>query len=122
MNEELQKALVDILNSVLAAKDFLVAEVPDVIQQLLLWKAAYSAISMLGFFALVSLIIWINKKQIEYIKKQDYWELGDHPEVMANLFQIFWIIPLSTLWSLDWLMIWIAPKIFLLEYAAQLAK
>lgn len=125
MNEQLQQALTDILNSSLQAKDFLVSEIPDVIHQLLIYKAAFSAISMVGFFLLAAAIFWINKKQINFYSKEheeNGFEFFEHPDLKVNLFQIFLVIPLAALWSLDWLMIWLAPKVYLIEYAASLAK
>ena len=48
MNEQLQKALVELIgkasNGIDASVSFLSAEIPDVIHQLLLWYAAKSAI------------------------------------------------------------------------------
>lgn len=125
MNEQLQQALTDILNSALQAKNFLVSEIPDVIHQLLIYKATFSAISMAGFFLLAAAIFWINKKQFNFYSKkheENEFEFFDHPELMVNLFQIFLALPLVALWSLDWLMIWLAPKVYLIEYAASLAK
>lgn len=125
MNEQLQQALTEILNSSLQAKDFLVSEIPDVIHQLLIYKAAFSAISMVGFFLLAAAIFWINKKQFNlYSNKheEDEFDFFYHPELVVNLFQIFLAIPLTALWNFDWLMIWLAPKVYLIEYAASLAK
>ncbi len=125
MNEQLQEALASLLSKTVSGIDagtaFLQTELPDVIQQLLVWKAAVSGMSMIGFFALAYAIYRLNKWQMHYwngVLEHD--ELLDHPEAIFNLFQIAWLIPLVHLWSIDWLQIWLAPKIYLIEYAASL--
>lgn len=126
MNEQLQQALASLLNKTVSGVEagaaFLQTEIPDVIYQLLIWKAAVSAISMLGFFLLAYTIYKINAMQYKWYKSVEYFEMIDHPQLLVNIFQIFWFIPLCVLWSIDWLQIWIAPKIYLIEYAASLAK
>lgn len=126
MNEQLQQALTALLNKTVSGVEagaaFLQAEIPDVIYQLLIWKACVSAISMLAFLACIFAIYKINKIQIAWIKSVDDFDFVDHPQIMFNLAQLFWIIPLIELWSIDWLQIWLAPKIYLIEYAASLAK
>ena len=127
MNEELQQALAALVSKTVggveAGSAFLQAEIPEVVQQLLIWKAAISGISMLGFFAMAYAIYRINKWQVGYWKKEFETEsASDHPELIMNMFQLLLAFPLIALWSLDWLQIWLAPKVFLIEYAASLAK
>ena len=121
MNDELQKALGELLskanNGIDTAGDFLSAELPDVISQLLIWHGAYSAAMCL--LAALFCITWYyaNKKQYEFLKKNNCL---DQPLVIFNIIQIVLVfIPLN-LFNLTWLQIWIAPKIFLIEYAAKL--
>lgn len=128
MNEQLQQALTAILNKTMQGVDagvsFLNGQIPEVIYQLLVWKASLSAISMVACIALCFAIYKLNVFQFRYIKKwkEDGDEFMDHPEMMINMIQIFWFIPVGVLFSLDWLKIWLAPKIYLIEYAASLAK
>lgn len=130
MNDQLQQALAALLSTTVsgieAGTAFLQAELPDVIQQLLMWKFAVSALSMLGCLGLAFAIFYLNKKQINYWQKffaeHTYRDWHDQPELILNVFQIFWFFPLIGLWSLDWLQIWLAPKIYLIEYASTLIK
>lgn len=127
MNEQLQQALAAIMSQAAAGVEagaaFLQTELPDVIQQLLLWKACASAISMLGFLAVLFAIYKVNALQLRWwFKDGEDRDFIDHPQLIANLGQALWIVPLTGLWSLDWLQIWLAPKIYLIEYAASLAK
>lgn len=137
MNEQLQTALAEMLGKANAGIDagasFLQAQLPDVIQQLLLWKAAISIVSSLAAVALVILWLavfaklfpvtkakeaaWANSKN--WIRQGDaYFTLG----IAALISGIVALITASNLFSMAWLQIWLAPKIYLIEYAASLAK
>lgn len=126
MNEQLQQALAAMLNKTVSGVEagaaFLTAEIPDVIHQLLVWKAVVSAISMLGFFILCYSIYKVNAIQYRWVKSKKDFDIIDDPYVLLNIAQLLWFIPLGHLWSIDWLQIWLAPKIYLIEYAASLAK
>jgi len=143
MNEQLQNALADLLtkanNGIEAGADFLTAELPDVIQQLLMWYGVYNGIKFLaGSAALIILmVIWIKYSgRGKLINKDNDYRQGNSritfthdrdgnlsPHIMVTGLLSFMVM----LFSLDainltWLKIWIAPKIWLIEYAATLAK
>jgi len=84
MNEELQKAITELFNSAIQAKDFLVGELPDYINQLLMWKAVASGISMTAFFAFCAAFVWANKKAFDSIKKSG--ERPDSPYCACRLY------------------------------------
>ncbi|AUR97315.1 TMhelix containing protein [Vibrio phage 1.238.A._10N.261.52.F10] len=134
MNEQLQTAVAEILNRAIsgidASVDFMQAELPDVIHQLLLWYAVQGVITALtgalilyGCYRLVkkpkagkSTLVW------DYDSHRDTYELGE-----ASPIALFLIIPaFFSLFMVDNIMtsiqIWIAPKIWLMEYAADLVK
>jgi len=120
MKEQLQTALLTILNGTIsaasAAKDFLLAEVPDVLRQLLVWKAAEAGVIALVLVAVLALIIVIWWKNREWCLE----ELGP-----LNLFP--WSIAVGLLSAaicnlLTVVQITLAPKIYLIEYAASLVK
>ena len=127
MNEQLQQALATILdktmNGIDASVEFMQAELPDVIQQLLVWYAAKSAMfSVLGVVILF-VLIKLDIKAFKLIKE------GDDIDILVNgwgvygsFVRLIYIAPLVMISNLDWLQIWIAPKIWLIEYAASLAK
>lgn len=122
MNEQLQKALVEILESVLSAKVFLTAELPDVISQLLVWNMSMSILeTVLGIFILWT-IYFATKK---YANNWDkiYQKDLDATIVLMGIYDIVMgVAGFCLLFNLKWLQIWLAPKIYLLEYAANLAK
>jgi len=142
MNEELQKALTEILNGTLSAagdaKQFLMAEIPEVVQQLLMWKLAEASVWML--FGVVLAVGGIITNWKIFKSKPDgktplrswawrVWSDGDiWMEAGALIACIFsgavgFIGVLVTLINLATaLQIWIAPKIYLIEYAATLVN
>jgi hypothetical protein len=139
MNESLQQALAGILNKTMAGVEagvsFLSAELPDVIHQLLLWKMAQSLLLSFGGLLLIAASLVLAYKQSRLVKKPEgefgyranltFDGDGDiHPGVVvlgvgtaAGL-----LFGFAGLTNLDWLQIWLAPKIYLIEYAASLAK
>ena len=119
MNEKLSEALVELISLSVSGVEFLVSEIPDVLHQLLIWEATISVISMVCWVILCIAIYKFNRWQIGYLTKNKKF---NDPNVMANIFQGFLIIPLTGLFDLTFLKIWIAPKVFLIEYAAQLVK
>lgn len=129
MNEQLQESLAVLIEKsvqgVEAGAAFLSAELPDVVRQLLVWKASVSALSMVACIALCWVIYKINAAQFRYWKKEfskPYSDWSDHPELIMNILQVLLLIPVMTLFSTDWLQILIAPKIYLIEYVASLVK
>lgn len=100
-------------------------ELSILIQHLLIWQAAFSALSMAGFFILIYVIYWINKPKLPLIRE----ELEDEDTGVLNLilhrwigFQLLWLFPLYQLWSIEWLKILVAPRMYLIEYADSLVK
>jgi hypothetical protein len=117
-NQALQIAI----NSFLEAKSFVLSQAPDVVQQLLLWNIWLRVSLLIGFtvFLVVGTLTFnkLNKKLFEIDDD------GFLPFVHTILFlgatvgiltsSIFKIIP-------ELIQLIVAPKIWLLEYAAHLA-
>ncbi len=151
MNEELQKALGELLNKandgIDAASGFLAAELPDVIYQLLMWHGVYNFILfVVSLLVLATIPFQIKKLTLKVpvkIQKGEpdnwYWrnENLNYPSLgfkcvktelsialkIATGFVIFieGAICLCNI-NIEWLQIYIAPKVWLLEYAASLTK
>lgn len=124
MNEELQKALGELLgkanDGIDAASGFLVAELPDVIQQLLTWYMVESLLwcvfNVITMVASIKLALYFKEKA-----EEDPHEMFEVPMVFSWVvtFVMFFVIPNYFIESLK---IWIAPKLWLIEYAAKLAN
>lgn len=119
MNDKLSEALVELISLSVSGVEFLVSEIPDVLHQLLIWKSTVSAISMLCWVILCIAIYKFNRWQIGYLSKNKKF---DEPYVVINMLQSILIFPLIGLFDITFLKIWIAPKVFLIEYAAQMVK
>lgn len=127
MNEQAQKILVDLLqkasNGIDSAVSFSQAQIPDVVHQLLVWNFALSILlTILGMisFCATQYVSWRIFKKLKKEWAGD--ELFEHPEAM--IIGVIYMLTFSPLaWvSLDWLKIWLAPKLYLIEYAASLVK
>ncbi|OWT55236.1 hypothetical protein [Candidimonas nitroreducens] len=127
MNDQLQQALAALLNKTISGLDagqqFLSAQLPDVIHQLLIWKATISGLA----FA-VGLVVFIVTVVLDILiyKNKEYWNDREHPPaymVVVFVSTIGGIISIPILFTnLEWLQIWLAPKVYLIEYAAHLAR
>ncbi|WP_155271605.1 hypothetical protein [Bordetella hinzii] len=134
MNDQLQAALAEIIGktgeAVSDGVGFLKAELPSVIQQLLYWKMASSFLDMVITLAFTyAAFVFIRRgfrAASEFQAKKNSWD--DDPKFWMR----FWLTLVSAvlglvsflcvLDSFTWLKIWIAPKVYLIEYAASLAK
>jgi hypothetical protein len=151
MNEQLQQSLAVILSKatdgVEAGISFLQAEIPDVVQQLLLWKmvsnifvfvslaflAAYTVIKFKPFalklmeYSRGSSMYYENFGEIEREGKRIMSENGGSVPFAVAWFFVAFVSCLFFMFSGvesagTALQIWLAPKIYLIEYAASLAK
>lgn len=127
MNEQLQETINVILSKALSIAettgDFLAEQVPEVVTQLLVWHAVESAITF--FLGLALVLVWLLYLVpfiIRAIKGND-----EDAQVVAIFVGILGGIPSLIvipifLSDIVWLKIWVAPKLYLLEYAASLVK
>lgn len=130
MNKQLEMALAELIDKSMdgidSASQFLLAEVPEVIQQLLMWHAIESAVFSL---LMIALILAVELLGLRKYRRTVFSDIKWDDEEMAyisyylpstllriGLFLFTW----GELSSLVWLKIWIAPKVWLLEYAARL--
>lgn len=120
MNEQLQAALATLLGKTIDGIDssvaFVQSELPDVIQQLLTWYMVVNAIY--AIIAIAIPFIYYKLARAAYIKMNEDIEAG----VIISMVGIIPAIASLILINVEWLQIIIAPKIWLIEYAASLAK
>ena len=143
MKDELQQKLVDALDKMLNGIDsgvaFMSEQMPDYLQQLIMWFGIYSAIKCLvGVMLLVAAPLVQRKlyNRIPLKPKKDgaenwYWHDGYKSMTMTDLglFYRLAVIGLPALSAvfglalinLEWLQILIAPKVWLVEYISNLA-
>lgn len=136
-NNTLQEAVTSLINTSLQAFEkgtfFLQEEIPQVVQQLLLWEAVQSFLVFISGLILICLLIYFNYKQYKFWNKdvEKVYGCGKVKMIetdagvfaLCNLFQIIPLFVVADLiTNITWLKIWIAPKLFLIEYAAKLIK
>ncbi|MGL5219625.1 MAG: hypothetical protein ACRC8G_09125 [Plesiomonas shigelloides] len=152
MNEQMQEALTEIIKKASGGIDasisFLSREIPDVVQQLLLWNVVKSGLLFaIGLMLLcAAVVLWRAKIGMSKSDAREAYKNGEPwtrfggngsvtsieynaimalPEYGKNRIPAAALMILGLIWltsNLGWLQIILAPKIWLIEYAASLAK
>lgn len=108
-------------------KDFAVEQLPDVVQQFLQWKfyehLTYFAIAMFIFVIWIILdIVMFKLAMKESIKISDNTVIWLGWGIFGCAARSVPLISILHFINIKWLQIMIAPKVYLLEYAANLVK
>lgn len=128
MNEQANKILIELLQKAVRGIDgavsFSQAQIPDVIHQLLVWNAVTTLIVQIVSIVFIGVYIWLGIKSIRILFEDCRY---DGSEIMAMIWLIVggissFVFIVAFFNSFDWLKIWLAPKLYLLEYAASLIK
>ena len=123
MNYEdvLGKFLQSTLDTAEKVGEFAVAQLPELVQQALNWYFAYGLIQFVSGIALAIFAIVADVKMFKSALKTQ------SDDVMIGLYLIIGMIPRSIAWvtifslvNFQWLKIWIAPKLWLVEFATKL--
>lgn len=134
MNEELKNKandmLLEMLNGLEKMVDFSVEQLPLLVQELLFWNFTKSLILSVfwGLVLITSVIVFIkllkwgfSSYEDSYLKKHE-----SSPEIFIPstiILPVLMICSVIVIFeNLDWLKIMIAPRLYLLEYAASLIK
>lgn len=125
MNEKLQEALAKILEKttkgVEGSIELLSGELPELINQILIWYALESFIWFsIGAAGLVAFKVKF-KAISAYRESVDDYDLSYGASYAG---QVAWIIISTTLTlsNYTWIKILVAPKLYLIEYAARMAS
>jgi hypothetical protein len=129
MKEQLENALSTLIIKATSGaekmSDFLVDEIPEVLTQLLMWHGISSLVYFILSLTIMILIYPITSKLWKEIIRLDEGGCTD-AAIGLSLFSIgsaiCLFIFLSKITNLTWLKIWLAPKVWLIEYAATLVK
>ncbi|WP_288446456.1 hypothetical protein [uncultured Serratia sp.] len=145
MSEQANKVLAELLqkasDGIDAAVSFSQAQIPDVAHQLLVWNFTRSIVLSLICIATIPFVVWFLKLQLvkkeigEEIKYSEHckkyqWNLvycsdgSPSPAIVILGFaMVLYVSFIGTiLLNMTWLKILLAPKLYLLEYAASLIK
>lgn len=130
MNEKLELALSELIGKGLStaekAGEFVQAELPDVINQLLIWHGVKSFIYFTICLLLVIILLLAVGKFYLWLMKAEFKGEDDRIGLGAVGIIVFLLcggpIVGCMLSELTWLQIWLAPKVWLLEYASKLVE
>lgn len=119
MKDEITNALTVLIESFIQTKDFVLAQAPDVIHQLIAYNTMKYTI-WLWVMGIITAIAYAG------IIRMGFWEWEADNEIEATLWVgaivggILTII--TTCVAMEYIKLTIAPKVWLLEYAAELAR
>lgn len=131
--EELNTALARLIEQATTGIDasvgFLQAQLPDVVVQLLMWHGVKSgllfAIGWVALFFLIRTDVRLGKRCWNSVKGKPTYDQDDFWFgycLAGTVARVAYIPFLIVAIDLTWLQIWIAPKVWLLEYAANLVR
>jgi hypothetical protein len=105
------------------AIDFASAQIPDVIHQLLIWKVAESAVYIVASCIAIWLF-FVLRARFKVLVKDNYDEGVSWAffYTIAGMFLIVFPVIQIIASTLLILKIWLAPKLYLIEYVANLVK
>ena len=120
MNATLTEALTDVISSVTQAKDFILEQAPDVVQQLLAWEL-WSSLVLGTFFMVLSIFVFVCVIRT-HIKRHKINTTWDDPLVPLGYAAALVPTLPAICEYMEALKVLIAPKLYLIEYAARLAQ
>ncbi len=120
---DLQQALSQVINKTVegaqAGLHFLQEQLPDVIHQLLMWNAVKDGVLCVVWLISAGLLCWLTARCIKAGIRDDeeiMYMVSIIPGIVAGTLAV-----IGFAYGLEFLEIVVAPKIFLIEYAAHLA-
>jgi len=128
MNDnQLPELLEYIGNTCKESADFVLAQAPEVVQQLILLKRIECSIFLCLSVAMIALLTWGAHHSIQKLREA-HENNDDGPIIVWVVAMVLTVFGASigTLVTLDHisntLTVWFAPKVYILEYAAHLLK
>lgn len=121
MNEQLQGELVEILasiqNAARATGDFAMRELPDVAQSYVMYGRVSATLMVLGWALFAGAAIYAVKRLIPWAKEEGAEPVLALPAI-AGCFGAFMCLS----YAQNALLVWLAPKVWLLKEIASLIK
>jgi hypothetical protein len=128
MNDKQLPELLEYIGNICKdSTDFVLAQAPEVVQQLILLKRVECSIFLCLSVSMVTLLTWGAQHSIQKLREA-HDEQDDGPIILwiiATVGTVFGagVLTLVTIDHIsDTLTVWLAPKVYILEYAANLLK
>lgn len=130
MNEQWEKVLSSLITKVTTGADAVIQfgseQLPEVLKQLLIWNFTYSLLLWVISLSIVVGYLWwmcVKWKWWMHNKATTTMSTDNLYSIITFIWSILAFLSLIMFFAnLDWLKIWVAPKLYLLEYAASLIK
>lgn len=131
LKEQANQMLLSMLKGVEKAAEFATAEIPLVVQELLRWHFVKSLMIFLVLLTIICVLLtgtyklhkWLQTPFNEYRNNMSQHDMEFvYPLVILFGGGAFVGLVVALFKTLDWLQILIAPRLYLLEYAAGLVK
>lgn len=120
-NDLLVKMIDVTVESVSDVVEFSKQQIPDIIHQLLVWKIAESIVWLVLGALIMFTGAWVTNRFRERMN-EDEASSGTICQIIVTIVTAFIGICMIVSNLLDVLYIWLAPKVWLIEYAADLIK
>ncbi len=139
LEDTANQALMAIIDNAATAKEFILAELPEVVQQLLIWRIADNVLWILYDLAIIATLLWMFSKMLPKYKaafRKGTDDETDFPESEANFWYVaggvvhfiitavlfFKYAPTVIRRTGEIIQVSVAPKVYLLEYASSLVQ
>jgi hypothetical protein len=129
MNEQLQGKLVEIIDGMMAgvtaAKDFTIDQLPDVVTTYMQFSLVYETASLLFFVLLLAASLYVTLKHGFYSKKTDRYGSTAESAIAAMIVgsaSSAMMLVITLIQFKHALLIWFAPKVYLIKAIAELIR
>jgi hypothetical protein len=128
MKDELQKTLSEFIQRIVSGIDgtvnFMDAQLPDYITQLLVWYGVYNLILFILGLAMMAFVPYYLIKIMPIIAKKEAEVSIDAAVtyVFSAIGSVLMSIFSACTMNVEWLKVYLAPKVWLVDYAAGLIK
>jgi hypothetical protein len=129
MNEQLQGKLVEIIDGmtagVTAAKDFTLDQLPDVVTTYMQFSLVYETASLLFFVLLLAASLYVALTYGFFSKKRDRYGSTADSAITAMIFGGIASVLMLFITMIQFkhtLLIWFAPKVYLIKAIAELIR
>ena len=121
--EDLSEAVSHLIEKAISGVDsatgFLSDEIPLSVHELMLWHGVFSFLSFFGCMALSISLVFSWKPMMSFVREK--WSSSDGCIIFVPiLFYPLVSVLTIKLFSITWLKILVAPRVFLVDYAAKM--
>lgn len=120
LENKLVETLDKMMEGVGQGVDFMSAQLPDYIEQLLTWFMIYNLTLFIIGLAIPVIIYKVSKRVLKKCSDDGWWFDSEFIGFMGIILTILLLLISLELINLQWLQILVAPKVWLVEYILQL--